>query len=583
MTASGPAADTRPADAPSKGRDTSEVESDVLRWLAVMPFLSYRELETLAEWSETAVYDALSSLERRRMVAGVQLSAPGAATTRRWFLAPSGVEAVAAIGRVRLQNTLRARPVSAHWVRLLAERTDAVTPIYRLVAELASVTGIRGFRWYRGHPLDALVALEGGRLLGVMREGRSALPSHLGQRLRSLMHGRRPDAIAVLAPDSLRLRDWTAMLERSPITAILALERDVMTGGGGDAIYHVPSDPDPWPLRRAVRLAGGGSVPIERPLSRVAPPPVDIQGDVRDVAQVGVRRGDLEWMLPLALDAGSKRVLDLIALWPWIGLADLGGMLGVSRARTHQLLERPLRLGLVVRTRHDGRTRYVLGDRGIAFHARRDRLAVPQALSRWSPSRSGLESPLSWQRVRGSRTRQLARHMGHTAAVHSFIAAISRQARETGGSLVEAEPPHRAGRRYPAYGSHGSVNPDAYGLIETGRGVLHLFLEMERRAGWRGRFLDKLRPYMRYYASGQPLRTFGAWPSVLFVLRDEIAETGFLRWSEAEAELYEVGEVLPILTTTEGLVQEHGPLAAIWRGEPGGPRVPPWPVRRGSA
>ena len=463
MAAAAPTVNAR-----SRGRDTSEVESDLLRWLAVMPFLSYRELETLAEWSDTAVYDALSTLERWRLVAGVNVSVPGASTTRRWFLAPSGVEAVAAISRVGLQNTLRTRPVSAHWVRLLAERMDAVTPVYRLVSELAGVTGIRGFRWYRGHPLDALVAVQGGRLLGVMREGRSALPSHLGQRLRSLMHGRRPDAIAVLAPDSLRLLDWTAMMEGSPITAILALERDVMAGDHSAAIWHVPSDPDPWPLRRAVRLARGGSVPVEQPLSRVSPPPVDIQGEVREVAAGRTQLRNEDHLLSLALDAGSKRVLDLIALWPWIGLADLKDLLGVSRTRTYQLLERPLRLGLVVRTRHDGRARYALGDRGIAFHARRDRVATSMALRRWSPSRSGPESPLSWQSARGSRTRQLARHIDHTVAVHSFMAAISRQAREMGGSFVEAEPPHRAGRTYPAYGgAYGSVNPDAYGRIET--------------------------------------------------------------------------------------------------------------------
>ena len=550
------------------------------RWYIISPPFT----ETLAEWSDTAVYDALSTLERGRLVAGVNVSVPGASTTRRWFLAPSGVEAVAAISSVPLNKTLTARPVSAHWIRLLAERMDAVTPIYRLVSELAGVTGIRGFRWYRGHPLDALVAVQGGRLLGVMREGRSALPSHLGQRLRSLMHGRRPDTIAVLAPDSLRLRDWTAMMERSPITAILALERDVMAGDHSAAIWHVPSDPDPWPLRRAVRLAKGGSVPVEQPLSRVSPPPVDIQGEVREVAAGRTQLRNEDHLLSLALDAGSKRVLDLIALWPWIGLADLKDLLGVSRTRTYQLLERPLRLGLVVRTRHDGRARYALGDRGIAFHARRDRVATSMALRRWSPSRSGPESPLSWQSVRGSRTRQLARHIDHTVAVHSFMAAISRQAHETGGSLVEAEPPHRAGRTYPAYGgAYGSVNPDAYGRIETGRGVLHLFLEVERRAGWRGRFLDKLRPYLRYYASGQPLHTFGAWPSVLFVLRDEIAGTGLLRMSEGETERYEVDDVLSILTTTEGLVEEHGPLAPIWRSELGGPRTSPWPVRRGSA
>ena len=66
------------------------------------------------------------------------------------------------------------------------------------------------------------------------------------------------------------------MMERSPITAILALERDVMAGDHSAAIWHVPSDPDPWPLRRAVRLEKGGSVPVEQPLPRVSPPPVDI-------------------------------------------------------------------------------------------------------------------------------------------------------------------------------------------------------------------------------------------------------------------------------------------------------------------
>jgi hypothetical protein len=62
---------------------------------------------------------------------------------------------------------------------------------------------------------------------------------------------------------------------------------------------------------------------------------------------------------------------------------------------------------------------------------------------------------------------------------------------------------------------------------------------------------------------------------VLFVLRDEIAETGLLRMSEGETERYEVDDVLSILTTTEGLVAEHGPLATIWTNSPGGPRTSP--------
>ena len=402
-----------------------------------------------------------------------------------------------------------------------------------------------------------------------MREGRSALPSHLGQRLRSLMHGRRPDAIVVLAPDSLRLRDWTRMMERMPIAVFLVLEEDVMRAGV-ETVYHVPSDPDPWPLGRAVRLAGGGAVPTERTLSRVSPPPSDLEGDVRDVEEGRAQPGDVDHMLPLALDAGSKRVMDALCLWPWVCVTDLADMLGVSTSSTLKMLDRPLRLGLVMKIRHGGRVRYVLGDRGLAFHARRDRVAVPMALRRWSPSRTEPDSPLSWQDLRGSRTRQLARHMAHTSAVHSFMAAMSRQARETGSVLAEAQPPHRAGRRYPTSAGHGAVNPDAYGRLEAGSIVSHFFLELERRAEWRGRFLEKLRPYLRYYASGQPLETFGEWPTVLFVFRDEIAEMGFLRASAGEAELYDVEEVLPLSTTTEGLVAKRGPLDAIWRLEPGG-------------
>ena len=266
MTTS-PSTLTPPVDAHFEPTAVStEAESDVLRWLAIMPFLAQRELEALAEWSESAVYYALRNLQRRRLVAGAQVSTPGTATVRRWFLTPPGVEAVAAITRVPIRRMLGARPVSAHWIRLLSARMDVVTPVYRLISELACVTGIRGFRWYRGHPLDALVEVEGGRLLGIVREGRSALPSHLGQRLRSLLHGRRPDTIVVLAPDPLRLRDWTRMMERMPLSAFLVLERYLMTGGDAAAIYHVPSDPNPWPLHRAVRLAGGGSIPTEQTL-----------------------------------------------------------------------------------------------------------------------------------------------------------------------------------------------------------------------------------------------------------------------------------------------------------------------------
>ena len=85
-------------------------------------------------------------------------------------------------------------------------------------------------------------------------------------------------------------------------------------------------------------------------------------------------------MLPAALGAGAKRVLDLIADWPWIGRRDLAGLAGVSGQRVSQLLAPAGEAGLV--TREAGLL--ALSDRGLALLARRDRSAVNLALARWS-------------------------------------------------------------------------------------------------------------------------------------------------------------------------------------------------------
>ena len=67
---------SEPQDAASTTSAFTEVESEVLQWLAIMPFLAQRELEALAEWSDTAVYYALRGLRRRRLVAGQPVSTP---------------------------------------------------------------------------------------------------------------------------------------------------------------------------------------------------------------------------------------------------------------------------------------------------------------------------------------------------------------------------------------------------------------------------------------------------------------------------------------------------------------------------
>ena len=130
---------------------STQVASEVLRWLAIMPFLAQRELEVFTARSESAVYCALKGLRRGSLVTPTQVSTPGFPTVPRWHLTPSGVEAFAKIDGTPVRRALKVKPVSSHWIRLLAERMDALTPIYKLVG-VGERHGHRGVPLVQGSP-----------------------------------------------------------------------------------------------------------------------------------------------------------------------------------------------------------------------------------------------------------------------------------------------------------------------------------------------------------------------------------------------------------------------------------------------
>ena len=149
--------------------------------------------------------------------------------------------------------------------------------------------------------------------------------------------------------------------------------------------------------------------------------------------------------------------------------------------------------------------------------------------------------------------------------------------------LTIAEPFHRAWRGYLSRDGVAYVlRPDGYGIFaRQGGGTSPFFLEWERRAERPGRYLGKVHPYIRYYQHGELLEDVGEWPVVLFVLRDEVAEAGFLKTALPEVGRgYLARDRLRLLTTTEAFVEAHGPARPIWRERSGGPRSTPWPVGR---
>ncbi len=268
-------------------------------------------------------------------------------------------------------------------------------------------------------------------------------------------------------------------------------------------------------------------------------------------------------LLPLALKGSHELILDRLAEWPLITASDLGLMTGLSPSGLSQIIARLASLGLATRSRFGGRYRLGLTRRGLTCLARRDRTSAFDAIHRWAVAPEGGSPPASWREVPGIRSRVLARTIEHTDAVHRFLAQMSQQSREQGYQPPQFHPPHHSARHFPHRGQQRSIHPDASGMSCKGARTWPFFLEWERRAVRPGTMADRLAPYLRYYSSKRPLDDHGAWPLVLIVFDDYLAEGVFLGVARREMERSKVE--VPLWVSYKERLEQVGPLGLAWR------------------
>ncbi len=531
-------------------------EADALRRLAAMPFLDRQELAALSGWSRGAVYDAVAKLEDRGMVEAVPNATPLVAPTRRHVLTAAGVNLLADLDGVAPEELLYLRPVSRQWRRGLLERLDAVAVIYRLACAVNQVFHPLVFRWYRAMPLDAAIAMPDGRTLAVVRQGNTADRTAFAKRIWRLAQGEQTSAVLMLLPDEVRLRPGRRLAAALPGPAFLALESDAVPAGAGSAVWRTPSGAAPLDLQTALAHTGPPRTwPLRKPPQRASFP-----DDLNPNA---------DCLLPSLLKSVEKRAVDLLADWPWLLPRHLGALLGVKRTRLSQVTQRLVELSLLLDVAVDGERRLALSDRGLVMLARRDRTSPGDARKRWSAFPIDPDAPLDWRNVAGTRTRQLLRNVEHTAAVHAFIAALSRQARSRSREIFQLDPPRRASRYFRHDGKLRSVHPDAFGVIRRGNDVWPFFLEWERRAVRPATMAARVAPYLRYYATHHPTDDHGHQPLVLVVFDDAIALTHFLEVAAREMERARVR--VPLLASHRELVMSAGPLGRAWIARGGDP------------
>ena len=246
----------------------------MLRLLARMPFLDRLEAAIVGGLSRGAAYESFRRLKGSGLVGSLPHATDLIPLTRRFHLTEPGVRMLARADGMELDHLLRHRPVSNRGRRVLLDRLDGLSVIYRTVSAVAGVAHPVCFRWYRGMPMDAAMSLPGGRTVGILRLGPTSDRAGFAKRIWRLTQMPLPGTLLMLMPDQIRLRHARRLLARTRVPALFALESDAASGAADNPIWRLASVDGAVELGDAVdRLPAGGVIAVERPLARIAPPP----------------------------------------------------------------------------------------------------------------------------------------------------------------------------------------------------------------------------------------------------------------------------------------------------------------------
>ena len=193
----------------------SQCRTELMRRLAELPFLDRLELVGVSGWSRGAVYPTLHRLQREGLVASLSHATQQAPRTARFYLTLKGLSQLAHDEGASLADLVRRSPVSQQERRLLLQRLDGASSIYRVASAVADAAHPIRFRWYRAHPLDAAITLPDGRSVGIIRRGVTAERTAFAKRMRRLWEGDLPSALLLLAPDETRLRQARRLVRGS--------------------------------------------------------------------------------------------------------------------------------------------------------------------------------------------------------------------------------------------------------------------------------------------------------------------------------------------------------------------------------
>ena len=594
------------------------IEASVVRLVGRMPFVASGEVHDLLGLDGQVSLKVMRNLEGLGYVTSLKTaeSLRYGHNVPSYCLTEQGIERLAGLDGIGVDDVYESYPVSLQWRRALLRRMEAVDVFYRLCRRVAVVRragaitfdegeeegeeeGDSGeyavgqpseetlFWWRRTEWLDGTIAFgegNGARGVRVLRVGstrtRKATLHHLGSMMESWRKGG-VEKVIILVPGYTELRHVEQWL-RSNATFIQAF----------CLVEHELRELEPWtdltvsrPERygseqlslwqtfnglRGRRSGEGDKLDGFEPHAKAIVPPDTI---------LTSGRSDRAILVGASLNRRERICLQAVSDWPLALRGHLLGLKDVSERAFASLFD----MGLILYAWDDRRARVLLSDAGMRYVTYRDRTSYALLKSRWKydlldksvPEQKNLKSfPVKGkglrkgQRVRakGGKLRTVSRQLAHLDGTNEFFCALG--AGTQGFDVVEVVPTHRGERWAKIRGRNRAILPDGSFVAKTPEGVEPFAVEFERRAVDSPKAMAKrLQPYKNYYDAVRMFGDYGRTTlTTLFVFEtvEQASRLASVCMSNRYLAQTSRGRQLPVYVSSLEAMRENGIWSKIW-------------------